>query len=196
MNSNDTVWGFPGTTLSVDASLINSSANSVLIKLGRLQNNMPGGWASSMCANICYTSSTDTAVISVAAGATQQFHFYFYTDTVPNIGHGRIGFQNVNNPGNSFIRNFYGVTSMTGIAEHAMQAHKLSIYPVPVADELSLVTDWEIQEAVICDITGRPVMMASDPQIPVEHLPAGYYFVKAFDGKGNYAIGKFIKANR
>jgi len=196
MTSNDTVWDLPGNTLSIDANLVNNSSSNVLIKLERLQNNMPTGWASSMCATVCYSTSTDSVTISVPAMSTQQFHFYFYTDTTPNIGHGRIRFMNVNNTANSFVRNFYGVTSTTSIKEYSLLGNKLRVYPVPAFDELNLEADLKIKWAEVYDISGRPVLRVYDKKLSVASLPDGYYFVKAFDEKGNCGMGKFVKLAR
>jgi len=196
MVSADTVYGSPGTTLAIDANLVNTSTNSVLIKMARLQNNMAPGWASSMCATVCYSTSTDSVTISVAAGVTQTFHFYFYTDTVPNMSMGRIGFRNVNNPSNMFARNFYGITTATGVHEIKSNSQKLKVFPVPATAELNIDAGISISRVEISDVSGRCVMTASAGILQIGHLPGGYYVIKAFDEKGNCAVGKFVKADR
>jgi hypothetical protein len=194
MLSSDSVVGSPGTTLSVNAQLINNSANNVLIKMGRLQNNLAPGWASSMCATVCYSSATDTATIQVAAGDTQLFHFYFYTDTVPNSSNAKVGFRNVNNPNNSYMKNFYGFTSGTGVEEYGIDPTRITLFPVPASGVLYAASDLTLTRMEIFDVAGRMVLQSPDPKIDISKLKSGFYFVKIYDREGKSAVKNFVKA--
>lgn len=197
MITPDTMYGSPGSTVTIEADLINNdTANSVLIKLARLQTQMAPGWASSLCATVCYSTSTDSVTISVPAGATQKFHFYFYTDTVPNMSAARIGFRNENNASNKYVKDFYAYTTATSVKELPGVAQKLALRPVPAGNELHIDCEVPLSTIGIYDVSGKRMLASSGVNtLDVSALPAGYYIVKALDEKGALRLGKFIKAN-
>jgi hypothetical protein len=193
MLTSDTAVGSPGSTLAVTAQLINNSTNNVLIKLGRLQNNLAPGWASSMCATVCYSSATDTVTIQVAAGDTQLFHFYFYTDTVPNSSNAKVGFRNVNNANNTYTKYFYGITSGTGVEEYGIDPQRVKLYPVPATNTLFADADFAISTLEVFDLAGKRLVKCTGGKADISGVPNGYYLVKVFDAKGNFAVKKMVK---
>jgi hypothetical protein len=193
MLSADSVYGSPGSTLSVDANLINTSADNVLIKLGRLQNNMAPGWASSMCATVCFSQFTDTVTIQVAAGDTQLFHFYFYTDTVPSMSSAQAGFRNQVNTNNTFMKWFYGFTTPSGMDELVYSPASVRIYPVPAGDRLFITTDFGATGIEVLDLSGKSVLKSNSLTPDISGLEEGCYLLRVFDGTGRFGTGKFIK---
>lgn len=191
--SADTVFGNPGTTLAIDVELINNSSNDALVLLRRLINNMAPGWASSMCADVCYQTTTDTATIIIAAGDTQSFHFYFYTSgPTLDSSMARMRFRNVNNSNNVFTRDYFGITTnaMSVLPQPEEQGY-LEVFPNPVSEKLNLHSSLKIFGVEISDISGRILLTTTGPDIRL--LQAGLYFIRIFDASGNSASAKFIK---
>lgn len=174
MVSNDTIWGDAGTTISGHATLANPTTEDCLVRIVKLQVNMPGGWTSSLCADICYLPDVDTAIMVLPAGSTMDFYYYFYT-TSAGTGYTRVGFRNENDFSNNAQRNFWAVAEpANGIGEHAA-GMSWSIAPNPVGDRFSILGDGAIDGALITDALGRPVTRVLGRSADLSWVPAGLY---------------------
>jgi hypothetical protein len=175
---NDTIWGDAGTTLTGHVRLTNPTNEDCLVRIVKLQVNMPGGWASSLCADVCYLPQVDTAIVPLAANSTMDFYYYFYT-TGPGTGYTRVGFRNENNFNNSFMRDFWGIAStFTGMDEHA-DASVWRIVPNPAVERITLESTERIDALLLFDAQGREVRHVSGRHADVSDLKAGMYMVQA-----------------
>ena len=52
--------GTGDTTVQLRAVITNTTANTYNFRIARLVNNLPSGWLTYMCYDLCYTSTTDT----------------------------------------------------------------------------------------------------------------------------------------
>lgn len=193
--SNDTIWGPEGSTLTIDARMINNSANNCLVFMRRVINDTASGWATSMCADVCYSTTTDTVTILIAAGDTQDFHFYFYT---PQFGidtsRARVTFKNVNNTSNSYTRNFFGITTQsTSVSDLIAIENKLRLYPVPARDQLFINSKIYPTEFIIYDAVGRQIKSTNRSPIDLSELDKGMYLIRIVSEKGEVQTGKFVK---
>jgi hypothetical protein len=175
---NDTIWGDAGTTLTGHVLLTNPSNEDCLVRIVKLQVNMPGGWTSSLCADVCYLPQVDTAIVPLAANSTMDFYYYFYTSG-PGTGYTRVGFRNENNSSNRFMRDFWGIASpATAIAEHA-GALIWRIVPNPAVDRITLESAERIDALLLFDAQGREVQRVAGRHADVSDLKAGMYMVQA-----------------
>jgi hypothetical protein len=196
--SADTIWGPAGNTLAIDVQLANSSANDALVLLRRMVNNMAPGWASSMCADVCYSTTTDTATILIAAGDTQSFHFYFYTNAAgPDSSMARMRFRNVNNANNVFTRDYFGITSpFSAITEAGFPSGRLNVFPNPASSQITVHAPAPITLLEITDVSGKRVLQSTSSTADISLLPDGFYFIRAISANGDPAIGKLVKTTR
>jgi hypothetical protein len=134
MITGTTVYGSPGSTITLSGELVNSGTTDVIVDIYRLQNNMPSGWASSLCADVCYPTTTDTATIMIPAGSIQTFHFYIYSDHSIDTARARVGFRNAGNSNNQYARNLFGITnSTTSVMESEYLSESGKLYPNPAS---------------------------------------------------------------
>jgi hypothetical protein len=190
--SADTMYDVAGNTISVDAELTNTGVNDILIYARRIDNDMPPGWSSSMCIDVCYSSSTDSVVFLLPAGVTQPVHAYFYTSpTNMATGHVKMGFKNLSDTTNKNFMHAFGITtSITGMQEANMLSVYYSIFPNPVRDELHLNFSAPINSVIqVINIYGKKIFEAKYVNvIDVSNLPPGIYFLYI-----NNIVRRFIK---
>jgi hypothetical protein len=195
MTSNDTVYGVAGTTISVDGELTNTGSDDILIYARRIANNMPAGWASSMCIDVCYSSSTDSTTFVLFADSVQPVHVYFYTSSAAAAtGHVRLGFRNLDNLSNDTTFDAYGITTMpVGINSVNIQ-NKFSVYPNPASSEIKINLQLRNNFTVeIFNSFGESVMTEHNQRsIDISRMKNGIYFLKVNDGNAAYSC-KFLK---
>ncbi|MEO8086150.1 MAG: T9SS type A sorting domain-containing protein [Bacteroidota bacterium] len=180
--SADTVYGLAGSTISVDAALTNTGTQDILIHAQRIANDLPAGWASSMCIDVCYSSATDSVVFLLPAGATQPVHVYFYTSSAGNdTGHVKMGFKNLSNAANNnFMQTFGITTSANGIHEIGYSGNDFSISPNPAHSELKINIDGPQKiEVQVYNSLGKCVLNSNNSgTLDISNLSQGIYFVK------------------
>jgi len=188
--SSDTVYGPEGSTISVDAQLTNTGTDDILIHAQRIENQLPPGWATSMCIDVCYSTSTDSVVFLLPAGSIQPVHVYFYTTMDTGTGHVKLGFKNLDIITNNNFMHAFGITSSpTGIL-NATGSEAFSISPNPAYNKLCVYSGSSLNSVVeIFSIMGKRMLHSENqPVIDISEFPGGIYFVKTPAG-----VSKFIK---
>ncbi len=190
--SDDTIYDVAGNTISVDAELTNTGTNDILIYARKLDNDMPAGWASSMCIDVCYSSNIDSVVFLLPAGVTQTVHVYFYTTPgAAATGHVKMGFKNLSDTTNKNFMHAFGITtSTTNIQQVGNLYSDYSISPNPVTHQLHINSSTEFHpEIQIFNIYGKKVLdVQYENIIDVSNLDMGIYFVKI-----NNVVRRFVK---
>lgn len=185
---NDTVYGQAGTTLTINGELINNSNNNIPIYVRRLINNMPSGWASSLCIDVCYSTTTDSVVFLLPAKDTQEFHFYFYSTPSPlATGYARVGFRNNNNTSNMFIQNMWGITNnTTAIKEENEELY--NIYPNPTNGQIHFSTTSNKYTVELYDMLGKKILNEFNPKtIDVSNFNKGTYMIRIYNENKVYS---------
>jgi len=179
LTSNDTIVDTAGSTISINGELINNSNSGIPVYVRRLVNNLPAGWASSLCIDVCYSTTTDSVVFLLPANDTQDFHFYFYTPTSPlGIGHARIGFRNNNNTSNSFSQNMWGITNNTTAIKDDEEIY-YSIYPNPAYNNIYINHDLTNYIVELYDISGKLMNSYKNQSlIDISNYDKGIYVIK------------------
>lgn len=190
--SSDTVYDIAGATISVDATLTNTGTQDILIYARRIENDMPAGWASSMCIDVCYSTATDSVVFLLPAGTTQAVHVYFYTSvSTTDAGHVKMGFKNLSDASNKNVMHAFGITTTpTGIYTANNFNVGFTISPNPATTEIkinrSIHSDFNVQ---LLNVMGELLMHYKNQEtIDVSYLPKGVYFLKV-----DYTVRKFVK---
>lgn len=175
--SNDTIWGDAGTTITGHATLTNSTSEDCLVRIVKLQMNLPVGWQTSLCADVCYLPDVDTALVELPANSTMDFYYYFYT-TVAGTGHTRVGFRNESNTANNFIRNYWAVASEANGMDESLTAPVLHVAPNPANGSISLSGGVRFDGFRILDAQGREVLRSNGSSADVSSLAMGAYLVQ------------------
>ena len=177
---NDTISGSPNDVLTIKGIIVNSSTtDDALVGIYRLQNNIPLGWSTAMCTDICLDSGVDTTFVSIAPLDTQWYTMYFYTDETPDQGSVRIGFRNENVAGNQVAQYFFGSTdNSVGIIKQ--EKVDIRLMPNPVKDELTIqLNAIENSKIRIFNLMGEMVYFSSIEENfsrhNLNHLPEGIY---------------------
>jgi hypothetical protein len=191
--SNDTIWGDAGTTITGHATLTNPTTEDCLVRVVKLQVNMPAGWTSSLCADVCYLPDVDTALVELPASSTMDFYYYFYT-TVAGTGYTRVGFRNESNTDNNFIRNYWAVASEANGLVEPLAQFALRVTPNPATESIRVNGGADVDGLRLLDSQGREVLKSSGSSADVSSLADGAYSVQPI-WRG-YPVGKplrFIK---
>jgi hypothetical protein len=196
------VYGSPGTTLAAHGWLINNSSTDAEILMAKNQEILPAGWASSMCVDVCYPSTTDSATILLPAGDSAWYTMYFYTDQGADTGRVQMHFRNVNVPGNGTAQWFGGITGIsTGLGQQVAR-ERLQVWPQPGHEAVQLAwegpmgLDAQIQMTLV-DGRGKVVRTlaldaAGRGRMERDGLPAGIWFYVLESGEQVLDRGKMI----
>lgn len=191
--SNDTIWGDAGTTITGHAMLTNPTSVDCLVRIVKLQVNMPSGWTSSLCADVCYLPDVDTALVELPANSTMDFYYYFYT-TGAGTGFTRVGFRNESDFSNGFQRNFWAVASEANGIDESIDSRLWSIAPNPARSMITIMGDTSIDGLLITDLQGRELMRLGAREADISMLEVGAYLVRPLQrGRVIGAAWKLIK---
>lgn len=187
LDSTSSVFGGADEILTVKGKLINESSASADIQVIRMQNNLPGGWASAMCVDICLPDWVDTTELILASGDTQSYTLYFYTGVGGNeTGHVRIGFRNKAVSSNKVAQDFYGYTRVAGTSHLPNPVDKP--YPNPFQETFTIKTETG-EQIEVYDAMGRLVLQM-DGQNGLTTVS-----MRTFDS-GIYLVTRLINSNR
>jgi hypothetical protein len=152
---NQTATGTPAATLYAYIDIVNTSAQDCQIDIMKLQKQLPGGWESSFCADICYGIQDDSIRITLPAGDTMHFSLDFFTTSLPDTGNIRLGFRNAQHPNNQLAFWTKGDTrnSVSNKDADAITISK-SIAPNPFKDCFE-ISDSEGMPYVVWTMEGR-----------------------------------------
>lgn len=197
----DTIaYGAPGDALYVEAELKNPTSNPVNIEIKRMIENIPDDWASSMCIDICYNTTTDYTTIQIPAGGEQLFIMDFFTGVNEGLGMVQIGFRNLDDENNRFVRRMWASTLLSSNADE-LSVNNLSgmIQPNPAHQQtqINLPESWfsagKLQLRMY-DLNGNTLLQneVSQPFFTVEraNLPAGVYLFQVLNADRLMGAGK------
>jgi hypothetical protein len=181
-DATNIVYGTAGQVLTVHTTIQNLSlTDNVQVNVLREQVDVPQGWQTSLCIDICFNSSVSSSTVTIPPGGAQPFVFYFFTGNQPGIGHSVVRFNNALIPNNEHSEQFTAITDVSTSVENLQR--NWSVYPNPVVSQLNVEIS-EFGHAMpyrIFDVSGRVVLegaFASNLNtIDLSVLPSGLYFL-------------------
>jgi hypothetical protein len=183
LKGDSIVKGYPGDVLYGYGELKNQSQGPVEIDVKRLQNQIPAGWGSAICVDICLSPTDNETYFILQPGQTQSYTMYFYTDTIPSSGKVRMGFRNKNLTSNSFSQYFYAKTEFPEPAKVSESAKTNNwFFPNPSKGWIYCTSD-NIVNLSILNTSGMEVLnisTVSEKGLNLSHLPQGLYYVSYF----------------
>lgn len=201
--STNPLTGTAGTTIYGLGEFKNNSGSDVNIIMKKWAVDLPSGWSSSICTDVCYPSSVDSASFLLPAGSTQVYTQYFYTaaSPAPDTGRIRMRFWNQTNQQNNMFQMFFAVTdtaNMTGVSSTPESLFR--IYPNPATDELRYHANPLVESRFrLFDLNGRELhairLKELAGRIDVSGFSAGtYIYLVEQDGyapvRGKLTIGE------
>lgn len=196
LTSSHTVSGPTEDVLYAYGELQNNSSGRVEIDILRRINQIPEGWATSLCTDICLATWIDSTRVVLDPGETQSFTLYFYTGPTADSARTGILFRNVNAPENRYQQGFIGLAGQVSLveetesqAEVTASATALSLYPNPATAGATVsFTLRKPQQATInlFDITGKHVstlatskeFLSGNHTLRLPLLESGTYFLQ------------------
>ena len=178
LTGNDTVYGADATTLTAECLLTNPSTSDVQVRVVRMNMQLPTGWSSSLCMDICYQTDTITAYVTIPAGDEQHFYNYFYSPPSVGTGYVRVGFRNMDDDTNGFNQRLWGINNgPTSTEEHSDAIDAWRLYPDPVTDVFNVQGPQRTDRIRIFDLSGRTVatIAGTNSFVILDREPGGYF---------------------
>lgn len=195
-DGTEVVYGDAGQVLTVHATIQNTSdSENVIVDIMRENVDVPNGWLTSLCVDVCLNSNVSQTTVIIPPGFAQSFTFYFFTGSIPGVGSASVRFLNGIEPWNQEVIEFVAVTDLSTNVDDS-NLSQLIIFPNPVAEVLTIQSSTNNRESTyfITDLTGKSVMsgsMISDiTRIDVSELPSGVYVLVQDSGKAHQ---RFVK---
>jgi len=181
-DATNTVYGTAGQVLTVHTTIQNLSVtDNVQVNVLREQVDVPQGWQTSLCIDICFNSSVSSSTVTIPPGGVQPFVFYFFTGNQPGIGHSVVRFTNALVSNNEHSEQFTAITDFNTSVENLQTGW--TVYPNPVVSQLNVEIPnfGQAMPYRIFDVLGRRVsegiLTSKFSSIDLSALPAGLYFL-------------------
>ena len=195
--SDTIVEGSPGDELVLECKLMNVSLSDIYVEIFRLENNIPLGWQTYFCADVCYGPSDDYGIGNVFATAQQPLTIHFMTDLIPSQGNLLLKVRNFFDTNEVYTQRFFADTdTITSVNENSNTQY--NIFPVPCHDVINISreskgTSLQIE---IYDLRGvllqKEFLVNDFGTIDVKGLAAGQYILKMISGR-EAVFDRFIK---
>jgi hypothetical protein len=138
----DTVLSAPlGSEMVFNATLTNTSTQTLTLALVRTVNSLPAGWESSMCFSVCFQSTIDSIATTTAFGSSplspnesRPFSLHVYSTTNNGTGIVRIVAKNLHDPQDQRMLTFTSTSIPVGVSNVESLPTELSLaqnYPNP-----------------------------------------------------------------
>lgn len=205
LDEDSLVTGAPSETMTVKAILTNDSEEDVIVFIDREENNLPDGWTSSLCTDVCLPPDTDTTTLFIAAGESQSYTMYFYSNDEPGEGEIKMVFTNLNDPQNTHTQWFYGSTESVNTTDELLIFESITVFPNPIYDDFFVKMDLSKPSPValqIHDYQGKTLwtqhlgnLAIGQHQISIRDVPlaAGSYFLKVETDYGVISKQLFVQ---
>ncbi|NOT38433.1 MAG: T9SS type A sorting domain-containing protein [Saprospiraceae bacterium] len=165
--------------------LKNTSKSRVNIRAIRLKKNIPSGWITSMCLDVCYGPDTDTAEFYLDAGQHLEFFIDFITDAKPSSGSIRMGFVNIADGTNRFGVSYRANTLISRVNNTSTSS--MYSYPNPFKDYIRIESNDQLSQITISNSQGH-IFQNFDPafvELSTINWPVGLYYFNYYDNSGS-----------
>ncbi|MFQ5334962.1 MAG: T9SS type A sorting domain-containing protein [Flavobacteriales bacterium] len=206
LDADSIAYGFPGDEIPIFGTISNTDTIAIDVFVERMENNIPTGWQSYFCTDVCLMPNTSINTVNVAGGYDQEFSLHFMTDSIPDSGNALMSFTNLSNSNNFFIQRMYGISdsAYTG-ADPPPLPHVLAakLYPNPLYDNRWLAVkipgNWmptvRSFNFVLYDVHGRMVVLTHNlwhntSVLDLSDLPGGVYAYQLLSTTGQQVLQK------
>lgn len=182
--TSDTLLHYTTSNNYLTANIVNQTTDTLVMDMLRLQNDMPMGWSSGMCAVVCGYAWEDSMRFEIPPLDTQEYRMYFNYMGSPSAdtAHAYIRFRSTTSAV-PIDQEFWATQDMAS-GLHSFNEMGIRVYPNPVSDMLyiDLIDNTMYQELQLFNSLGKLVVMTSGKdlhnRLDLSHLPAGIYHLQ------------------
>ena len=197
LESTDTARGLPGTTVQVVGKMVNESDADAVIKVKRIHTDLPSGWKTSLCTDVCFNTTVDSTLIRVLPHSEQEIKIYFYTSNTAEEGNVTLNFASTKVSSNEVTVDFHAITTQNLGTPQVQKKNyaSISLFPSPVRSRLQLHTRLPYSQTHIVDGFGRTVLEEGRSCYhDLSSLSSGIYFIQLFSDEGlMVGTARFLK---
>ncbi len=191
--SDSTLSTITNGTSYASGTLENVGSASMKIEVKRLLNDLPTGWSSSMCLDVCYPSAVDSTQITLGPGEKLDLILDVFTGMEPDTARIRIGMRNLEDNNNRAIMRLMVVASNpTAISEKELS--DIMVFPNPATHFIQIFSEKK-HTAELLDDKGTVLYRSSLDgilQIRRDILPSGVYYLRFTNDKGQTQFRKIL----
>lgn len=186
-------YGTVENTIAAHITLTNTSDDDVLIDFVRAHEEIPAGWFTAMCTDLCYSPDIDSTTVFLPPGATEIVRVDFFTDNIPASGSVEIHCVNHYDASNEFN---FTIQAQSVAEADAIQSDLINnayvIYPNPAEVHGKISIDYlpKSQDAkyALRNLQGanilNGVLNGSKTEVSIaENISAGIYLLMISDGQ-------------
>jgi hypothetical protein len=172
----DTLFGLPGEAFTHTGLVENLTAQTVNVRITRMQETLPTNWNTALVFGTSMPSSTSTYSYGVGVGDTEPFEVWFFSDAaVPGVGSALIRFSDENDSTAVYEKTIYASTLQPNGTQHVAQESAFVLYPNPCSDQLH-VSNVPIR---VYDMNGKLLFNAYQNEVDVSRLQSGVYVLES-----------------
>lgn len=194
VDADTAVSGNAGSTLYAFAQIVNSSDENVLVSIERVESDLPPGWSTSICTDICLSPGIENTEVLLSPGEVVLYTNYFYTSGQAAQGSVTMRFSNAEDSLESFTQVFSASTLSLSLGEPGPSV-PCRVFPNPV-HRLLAVSCIQAEAALeVWSPEGRFIMelAGGSDYGDVSGLSPGIYHLRFSDDYGSPKTLRFIK---
>lgn len=185
LDADSIAYGIADEVLAVHTTIHNLSAtDNVALEIKKQTINIPAGWETALCADICYSTTVSTTDVTIAPADSMPFIFYFYSGPNADTGKAKVRITNLNNPNNVIEQRFLGITSNALSVNATVRSESpFTFLPNPFIEHITVkFTEQQTpREIELLDESGRLLQKHTATgtcTLQTQHLPKGIYILK------------------
>lgn len=191
----DTYYGTVDNIISAHITLTNTSTDDVLIDFLRTGVDIPSGWQTSLCTELCFSPSQDSTSVYLLPGESETVLVDFITDEIPSAGNVDVVLKNRYDVTNTYSFSFHAESIASVGVENVFSASPLIIYPNPIAKNSSLSVNYipsnNAAQWFVFDVQGNMAKTGflnynGRNEIDLKDIYSGIYFLRIADNGSNY----------
>lgn len=179
------IYADPGTEIIFEAEITNISSIEQTVFLVRTENNLPSGWTSALCFDLCFSSEVDSIATTIdfgstplAPGETRVVSLHVFTDNTVNTANVQIQAGTFQNPNNRITHDFIATTDPTlDVSESDLlnSYHLFQNYPNPFNPSTKI--NYNLGEAGLVQLKIYNVLGVEVATLVNEYKNSGNYSV-------------------
>lgn len=126
----DIYYGTVDNMIAAHITFTNTSDDNVLIDFVRESEDIPAGWYTSLCTELCYSPSVDSTTVYLTPGQSEEVRIDFFTDGTPAEGSVTLSCTNHYDPTNNYSFTI-NASSIAATDIENNQIHFTTLFPNP-----------------------------------------------------------------